>query len=331
MESKIGRVISLALLISLFAIAQAEQLNTTSDWTAFKLTYGKSYGNRIEESMREKIFQANKQRIDKFNAEESKKAGYRLGLSHLSDWTESELKGLHGFNMRGSQPIENTRGGDDYLAQILSAARSKPLPDSVDWRKVEGRVTSVKDQGHCGSCWAFSTTGLLEGQQLKVTGRKDLVELSNQNLVDCVMDYGCRGNWPTRALLYIYLEGGIQDEASYPYNASRENQCAFDYDKSVMNDRGPITLPKDEEALKAVVAEYGPVSVAIAVDEAFHYYESGVYNSKYCHGQWLSYAVLVVGYGTDPKLGDYWIVVSSACEKLLLELPRRTYRKQPTT
>lgn len=218
-----------------------------------------------------------------------------------------------GFRIHGNQTIQNTRHGEDYLAKLLAEARSKPLPESVDWRQVEGRVTPVKDQGHCGSCWAFSTTGLLEGQQLKVTGGKNLIALSEQNLVDCSTQNGCHGSWPMQALAYIFVEGGINDARSYPYNAS-ENKCAFDSENIVMTDRGPIVLPQSEQVLKEVVAEYGPVSVAIDAWGPFFNYKSGVYKNKDCLNDFesLSHAVLIVGYGTDPKEGDFWIVVSNA-------------------
>lgn len=291
--------------------ALAEQQDATEKWNAYKLAYGKEYTNRIEDSIRQKIFLTSKKRIEKFNAEESEKAGYKKGLNQMSDWTEAEKQRTLGFNMRGSKRIENTRDGEEYLARLLSEARSKPLPASVDWRQVEGRVTSVKDQGQCGSCWAFSTTGLLEGQQLKVTGRKELVDLSAQNLVDCVTTDGCNGDWPTHALQFIYVMGGIDDANSYPYNDTKQYGCDFNDTNVVMTDRGPITLPIDEEVLKAVVAVYGPVSVAMFVDPAFHDYKSGVYSSEHCKvPSWLNHAVLIVGYGTDPKEGDYWLIVS---------------------
>lgn len=311
MVIKFCLLFSLAAGFCLVAGSLDEKQNTASEWVAFKLEHRKVYENRIEDLLRQKLFMANKQMIDKFNANESEMAGYRMCLNRMSDWTEVELQRLLGFNMRGHQVVKNTRAGEEYLAKLLAGAKSKPLPESVDWRQVEGRVTPVKDQSSCGSCWAFSTTGLLEGQQLKVTGRKNLTALSEQNLVDCAIRDGCKGNFPTQALYFIFLEGGIDDGHSYPYNASRQNDCAFNESNVVMTNRGPITLPKDEEALKAVVAEYGPVSVAIQVDMDFNWYHSGVYSSKYCNGPALNHAVLVVGYGTDPKQGDYWIVVST--------------------
>lgn len=303
-----------------FAGALAGLTNATAEWEAYKLNHGKVYESRIEDSLRRKLFLAAKQRIDKFNDEESAKAGYRKGLNHMSDWTEAEIEQILRvkFDTRNNLLPKNTRKGEEHLARILSAARSRPLPDEVDWRKVEGRVSPVTDQGHCGSCWAFSAVGLLEGQELKVTGRKELIPLSVQNLVDCGDEDGCAGSYPTRALLTIFLQKGINDALSYPYTAKYNPICAWNASNVVMTDHGPITVPKDEEVLKAVVAEYGPVSVVIFADQAFIEYKSGVFNSKWCKGTWLSHAMLVVGYGTDPNQGDYWIVVSRAVSRSIL-------------
>merc|ERR1712055_852477 len=99
--------------------------------------------------------------------------------------------------------------------------------DSIDWRQM-GAVTPVKNQGQCGSCWAFSTTGTIEGAYHKKTGK--LVSVSEQNLVDCShQNYGCRGGLPRLALMFVMNQGGIDTEASYPYTA-RQGQCHFNED-----------------------------------------------------------------------------------------------------
>lgn len=115
------------------------------------------------------------------------------------------------------------------------------------------------------------------------------------------------------ALDFVNSQGGIEDECSYPYEA-KTNRCRFDKSNVVMTDSGAATLPMgDEWTLKQMVAKFGPVSVAIdASGNLFRHYKSGIYFNPHCHriGFLLNHAVLVVGYGTDRKFGDYWIVVS---------------------
>lgn len=294
----------------------ASALASHDQWHQFKAQHGKVYENPLEEKMRHSIFLRNKRAIERFNEAESGEAGYELGLNHLADWTEEEVKKMLGFKLPKDRQIErnNSAQAAFFLDGILED--SDPLPASVDWRSVPGRVTPVKDQGQCGSCWAFSTTGVLEGQELKISKQKDLIGLSEQNLVDCVdKDLGCAGGLPIDAMDKIKEEGGIVDEDSYPYTATTGKVCKFNKSKVVMTDSGYALLKEgDEDALKKVVAKFGPVSVAIdASPVTFQFYRKGVYKSKFCHSDEssLDHAVLIVGYGTTDKGVDYWLVKNS--------------------
>ncbi|CAN7986498.1 unnamed protein product, partial [Ixodes hexagonus] len=205
--------------------------------------------------------------------------------------------------LRGSKVA---RQGLTYLepADIDDAA----FPKDVDWR-TKGAVTAVKDQKRCGSCWAFSATGALEGQHFLKTGK--LVSLSEQNLVDCSHDLGnngCMGGLMDGAFLYIKNSGGIDTEESYPYTG-KAGQCVFNKTNVGATDTGFVVIqPGSETQLKKAVAMVGPVSASIdASSPSFQFYSKGIYDDPYCSTETLDHGVLVVGYGTmDGK--DYWLV-----------------------
>ncbi|XP_070403526.1 cathepsin S-like isoform X2 [Nothobranchius furzeri] len=184
------------------------------------------------------------------------------------------------------------------------------LPHSLDWRD-EGWVTPVKTQGSCGSCWAFSAVGALEGQLKKTKGT--LMSLSPQNLLDCSLKYGnngCRGGFMSNAFHYVMKNQGINSDAAYPYEGKR-GKCKYDPKYRAANCSGYAFLPKgDEFALKVGLANIGPISVAIdASRPKFLFYHHGVYKDHTCSHH-VNHGVLVVGYGTE-KGQDYWLVKNS--------------------
>ena len=183
------------------------------------------------------------------------------------------------------------------------------IPKSIDWRS-KNAVTHVKNQGQCGNCWAFSSTGSIEGAwSIK---NHNLYNLSEQMLTDCSRNYGnngCEGGLMDNAFKYIIDNGGLCTEKEYPYigndSICLQNQC-----NNVVKIKSYTDVkPNDESILKRAVA-IGPVSVAIQANvSSFRFYKSGVYQDPEC-GDQLDHGVLVVGYGTDQDL-DYWIVKNS--------------------
>ncbi|XP_073340791.1 cathepsin K-like [Pagrus major] len=180
------------------------------------------------------------------------------------------------------------------------------VPDTVDWRE-KGYVTKVKDQGSCHSCWAFNLAGALEGQLAKTTGQ--LVDLSPQNLVDCVSEnQGCGGGYMTNVLKYVQDNGGIDSEEAYPYTG-----VCFSPPLSRVQDQ-PCRYNSSGMAAECRGALYkvGPVSIGIdATLSSFQFYSKGVYYDPNCNKDDINHAVLAVGYGVSIKGKKYWIVKNS--------------------
>ncbi|CAG9823173.1 unnamed protein product [Phaedon cochleariae] len=289
--------------VSFFDLVQEE-------WGTFKLTHKKQYESETEERFRMKIFMENSHKIAKHNKLYAMGlVSYKLGVNKYADMLHHEfVQAVNGYNK-----TKNVLSGiemDDAITFIPPA--NVKMPEEVDWR-TKGAVTGVKDQGHCGSCWSFSATGSLEGQNFRKTGR--LVSLSEQNLVDCSTKYGnngCNGGLMDNAFRYIRDNKGIDTEASYPYKAEDE-KCHYRPQSRGAVDRGFVDVESgNENHLKAAVATVGPVSVAIdASHETFQLYSEGVYSDPECSSAELDHGVLVVGYGTDENGNDYWLVKNS--------------------
>lgn len=188
-------------------------------WDLWKKTHEKEYKDQNEEDVRRLIWEKNLKFIMLHNLEHSMGMhSYSVGMNHMGDMTPEEVIGYMG-SLR--IPRHWNRSG------TLKSSSNQTLPDSVDWRE-KGCVTNVKYQGSCGSCWAFSAVGALEGQLKLKTGK--LVSLSAQNLVDCSTEEkygnkGCGGGFMTEAFQYIIDNGGIDSEASYPYKAMVRHVC----------------------------------------------------------------------------------------------------------
>ncbi|KAJ9578023.1 hypothetical protein L9F63_025114, partial [Diploptera punctata] len=254
------------------------------------------------------VFLQTKEKIAKHNAEyELGLHTYTLGINRFADQLRGEVSGkLNGLLLKNAE--SKTRGSTFITPENVV------IPDEVDWRQ-KGAVTPVKDQANCGSCYAFSATGSLEGQHYRKTGK--LNSLSEQNLVDCstsVGNAGCDGGYMQACFEYIKQNGGIDTEESYPYKA-KNGTCAYS-DKTIgATDTGYVDLTSgDEEKLKVAIATIGPISVIIEglLDDKSKLLIYGIYCDPDCSSTDLDHGVLVVGYGTDEETDqDYYIVKNS--------------------
>ncbi|XP_047461694.1 procathepsin L-like [Mugil cephalus] len=293
-----------AVLLLAFLVVGRSSPSSEKLWEEWKTTHSKVYSNQTEFAFRRAIWEKNVRLVLRHNEEASAgKHSFTLGLNHLADMTTEEInEKLNGFKLEDPDGFTNATFKD---ASGLSA------PQSVDWRK-DGLVSPVRNQGLCGSCWAFSSLGALEGQMKKKTGV--LVSLSPQNLVDCssnVGNLGCRGGFISRSYTYIINNGGVDSESFYPYE-HKNGKCRYSVKGKAAYCSNFHILPRgDEKSLQAAVGSVGPVAVAVnAMLRSFHLYKGGLYNVPDCNPKLINHAVLVVGYGTDAGQ-DYWLVKNS--------------------
>jgi len=207
-----------------------------------------------------------------------------------------------------------TMNGMNISKRITSSPRLNlkiSTPISWDWR-TKGAVTAVKNQGQCGSCWAFSTTGSTEGAWFLRKG--SLVSLSEQNLIDCSTaqgNEGCNGGEMDPAFKYVIANKGIDTEASYPYTATGPNACLFKNNDvgATLSSYHDIPIGSEAALLQAVYTT--PTSVAIDASHlSFQFYSGGVYNEPACSSVDLDHGVLAIGFGSYQG-SDYWLVKNS--------------------
>jgi len=256
----------------------------------WRLERGKKYTSVEEYLYRAKVFAAN---VDKIAQHNAARKPWSMGVNDFADLTTEEFQARY---VGGLKPNTNKIN----VAAKVSAEEIASLPSSVDWRQ-RGVVTPVKNQGQCGSCWAFSTTGSVEGIHALSTG--NLVSLSEQQLVDCSGpegNDGCGGGIMDQAFQYIIKNGGICSEEEYPYTAS-DGTCHSCSTVATISGYQNVAAD-DQNALKAAVAQQ-PTS--IAVDAASWQFYSGGIMSMSC-GDSLDHGVLAVGYGPG-----YWLVKNS--------------------
>merc|ERR1719453_2370023 len=203
-------------------LKHAEQELSSADYEFMRYVseYGKHYATKAEFEVRSALFKDTLAHIENHN--NSSGETHTLGINHMSDWTEEEYRKLLG-----------------YKPEIRTVPKAKApvfldesnLADDVNW-VTQGAVTAVKNQEQCGSCWAFSSTGSIEGSEF-LHGTKTLTSLSEQNLVDCSkMNHGCKGGLMDYAFEYVE-KNPLMTEAEYPYTGhhSMFSKCKYDSSK----------------------------------------------------------------------------------------------------
>jgi len=248
------------------------------------------YFSQDEHDQKHKTYEANLAYITTRNAEGN---SFRLGVNQFADLTQKE------FAAQYLVPMNRTRQKNYQHLEPLH-----PEADGVDWR-TQGAVTKVKNQGNCGSCWSFSTTGAVEGCVAVASG--NLTSLSEQELVNCntQTDHGCNGGLMDYAFEWIASNGGLNSEENWGYTATQGtcDQSKLSYKVSVTKNH--VDVQQDSDSQMAAALQRGPVSIAIEADQqAFQFYKSGIFKDP-C-GTNLDHGVLAVGYAAD-----YFIVKNS--------------------
>jgi len=289
---------------------ELRKLQSHHSFKSFVIQHKKKYENLEEYQKRFEIFKENMLKV-RFLRETEQGTGI-YGPTFFSDLTEKEFKERHlGFYPPKYDPVSNTF--ETELTQV-DTTPDVDLPESFDWR-TEGAVTPVKNQGQCGSCWAFSTTGNIEGLWKIHHGK--LLSLSEQELVDCdKVDHGCNGGLPENAYKEIVKIGGLELENDYVYDA-KDEKCHFDKSKVKVQINGGVKISSNETEMASWLVKNGPISIGLNA-AAMQFYKGGISHpwSFLCDPSGIDHGVLIVGYGIHrypifKKDMPYWIIKNS--------------------
>lgn len=262
-------------------------------FTTWSSLYNRTYPSATERDYRESVYTQNLVKIAKHNLENY---SWSLDVNQFADLTSKEFATNY---IRGGYVAPNATAyrKRSYNWTLLYGNKTT-LPASVDWT-TQGAVTPVKDQGECGSCWAFSATGSMEATWFLTNGT--LIALSEQQLVDCSTgqgNQGCDGGLMDSAFQYVIANKGITSESAYPYTATGPNTCDASGKPVVAMVTGYKDVPSGSELALMTALTEQPVSVAVEADEnTFQFYSGGVFTAS-C-GSNLDHGVLAVGYGTQ--------------------------------
>ncbi|XP_053680685.1 uncharacterized protein LOC128731580 [Anopheles nili] len=276
----------------------------------FKQHHRRRYANSMEHEMRFNIFRNNLFKIDQLNKFERGTAKY--GITKFADMTVSEYRlhtGLIVPNREENNHIHNPIATQDDVADVGD------MPRSFDWRD-QGAVTEVKNQGSCGSCWAFSAVGNIEGLHKIKTNK--LESYSEQELIDCdKVDNGCGGGYMDDAFKAIEQLGGLELETDYPYRAKNQKTCQFNKTLSHVQVKGAVDMPKNETFMAQYLIKNGPIAVGLNAN-AMQFYRGGISHPWHmlCNRKSIDHGVLLVGYGIKEyplfnKTLPYWVIKNS--------------------
>lgn len=262
----------------------------------FKQYFNKKYINVNEELYRFGNFKYNFDKINEWN--NFNNSSFNLSLNQFSDLNTTEFARLHNGYKYTQKKGENR----DFIY-------NNNLPDNINWVN-KNLVNPIKNQGHCGSCYAFSSVQALESAWAIKTG--DLYSLSEQEIVDCdKLDDGCNGGLMENVFNWTRDNGGLTTTSNYTYTG-HDDICHFQKNQSIVQVKGYVSVPNNTLAVMTAVVQQ-PVSIAINANTfSFQFYHSGVYDPYFCKNDdaSLDHGVGIVGYGTLHNK-DYFLVRNS--------------------
>jgi C1A family cysteine protease len=260
---------------------------------SWKQKFNKRYATQAEHETRFQNYLTSIEKVDELN---KNSVNVTYGLNNLADLTNEEFKVRLGYRPR---PMEIPH-------PKLVNVDVNQAPSAFDWCLQQGKCTPIKDQGQCGSCWAFATTENIESVWAIGNQPNALTPLAPQEIVDCdTGEQGCNGGDPQQAYPWVAQEGGMDTESSYPYTAE-DGTCAF----SQSNVAAKISSANNgfggsEQQMAANLASTAPFSIIVDAS-SWQYYTGGVLPASQC-GQSLDHAVIAAGY----QMGNYWNVRNS--------------------
>jgi len=281
----------------------------------FKAKHHKSYAHADEEDKRFNIFADNLDFIDRHEANANRT--FTLQMNEFGDLTNEEFVGMLATYRKPTKKSSNTTSSDSSSSASAPAGTvlgATLIPASVNWTAL-GKVTPIKNQGQCGSCWSFSTTGAVESAYAIAANLTTPISLSEQMLVDCdtsspYPNYGCGGGNMQYAFLWIASNGGLCTEADYGYKAYQSSCLKATCNKTLTVGGYLNVAAYNEPALQAAVAQQ-PVSIAVSAGGAnWQFYRSGIVPTAGCSTS-LNHGVLATGYGVSTAGTPYWIVKNS--------------------
>lgn len=299
----LASVAILALLASSSSASLYVDSSIAVQFANFKAKYGKTYSSVAEEMRRMRIFEDNLQVAMLAQAANPQA---KFGVTKFSDLTRDEFQATYA---NGAAHFAAAKKKSASKKRVSAKKATKDVPETLDWRNV-GAVTPVKDQGQCGSCWAFSAIGNIEGRWF--LAGNELVNLSEQQLVSCDdVDGACEGGLMDQAYEWLIdnHEGTVFTEESYPYESG-------DGDVPECTENGHVVgaaiadyefVEEDEDEMAAYLANNGPIAIAVDA-KMFQFYQSGV--MTYCLPLWMDHGVVLVGYDNTAST-PYWIVKNS--------------------
>jgi len=300
---------AILLIVALGLLAATEAISEEAQFAQFTTQYGKVYSGQAERNERLAIFKTNLRKIEQQNKQNPEAT---FGINKFADLSAEEFKATY-LGVKGA--VRNP----EHPVAVVSKEAVAAMPTSFDWVP-KGAVTPVKNQGQCGSCWSFSAAQNIEGQWF--LSNHSLPVLSEQEFVDCdhqcsmdqgqkVCDQGCNGGLMSNAFMFAIAEGGVDSEASYPYEGV-DGTCRFKQADVAAKISNWTMLPEDEDQIAAYLAEHGPVAIA-ADAEPWQFYTGGVFRLP-C-GTSLDHGILLTGYGNQSVIGDrdikYWDIKNS--------------------